>query len=176
MALTFDEIDQRRAAAGIAPYALCRKAQVQPGTYYRLKTGKHAAKRRTLQRLAAALEAGPAPDRKAPAPEVLRQHFNLMLNTCAQAAGIPVPDALNVNPHANRPRDLNWIAAMRVRQLAVYLVITEGNVRGAELARAIGTTKQAVSKALRAVEDRRDDPALDRLLEIVAELLRGNPA
>ena len=47
---------------------------------------------------------------------------------------------------------------------ALYLLVTGGNVPGALAARVYGCSKQYVSKALREVEDRREDPAFDAAL------------
>lgn len=47
--------------------------------------------------------------------------------------------------------------ASYARQLAMYLTATEGNVTQAQIARVTGLTDAAVHKALRAVEDLRDD-------------------
>lgn len=44
---------------------------------------------------------------------------------------------------------------------ALYLLVVCCNVPGALAARAYGCSKQNISKALRAVEDRRDDPDYD---------------
>lgn len=44
---------------------------------------------------------------------------------------------------------------------ALYLLVTCCNVPGALAARAYGCSKQNISKALRAVEDRREDPPYD---------------
>lgn len=176
MAPGFNEIDQKRQRMGLSEHALCKKAAVHFVTYWRLKTGAtKSPSPRTMERLTAALENRP-PRAKPLPPGVLRQYFNTVLALCAQAAGLRDLDAIATDPHANRPRDLNWIAAMRVRQVAIYVVSTEGNVSGAELARAIGTTKQAISKARRTIEDRRDDPAFDALLDRVGELMRGKAA
>lgn len=44
---------------------------------------------------------------------------------------------------------------------ALYLLVVCCNVPGALAARAYGCSKQNISKALRAVEDRREDPDYD---------------
>lgn len=86
---------------------------------------------------------------------------------------MPTLDAIAADPHANRPRDLNWLAAMHVRQVAIYVLNTEAAVRGADLAKALGVSKQAISKTLKAMEDKRDEPAFDALLNRVHELMNA---
>lgn len=55
----------------------------------------------------------------------------------------------------------------------LYLLVTSCNVGGALAAEAAGCSKQNVSKACRAIEDRRDDPALDGPLSRLERQLMG---
>lgn len=54
---------------------------------------------------------------------------------------------------------------------ALYLLVTCCNVPGALAGRAYGCSKQNVSKALRAVEDRREDPEYDAELARLEAIL-----
>lgn len=56
---------------------------------------------------------------------------------------------------------------------AQYLLVTCCNVPGALAARIYGCSKQAISKALRTVEDRRDDPHYDAELTRLERLIEG---
>jgi hypothetical protein len=56
---------------------------------------------------------------------------------------------------------------------AYYLVCTYCNVRGLTLARVIGVSKQNISKALKKVEDRRDDPDFDAELTRLESIFEG---
>lgn len=62
-------------------------------------------------------------------------------------------------PHspARMVNDLGYRSAAYARQLAMYLTATEGNVTQAQIAPVTGLSDAAVHKALRAVEDLRDD-------------------
>jgi transcriptional regulator with XRE-family HTH domain len=173
--MNFAEIDQKRSALGLPAYALCRRAGVAYSTYWRLKTGGGPARSLTLRRLSEAL-AGQTREPARIARPLIQQYFSTVHAICAQALGIDEAEAINVNPHGNKPRDKGWLSQMQARRLATYLVVTVGNVRSAELAREIGVSKQAVSKSLKAVEDLRDDPAFDSLLDKVADLMRGRAA
>jgi transcriptional regulator with XRE-family HTH domain len=176
---TFNEIDQQRRAAGLSMEVFCRNAHVSLLTYKRWKTGKTAKpKLRTLARFKAALAGRGVGARAAnpPSSDLVLQHFNAVLAICSHAAGLPMIDAIRIDTKANRPRNVDWLALMRIRQVAMYIVSTEGNVRGADLARALKISKQAVSKACRSIEDRRDEPAFDALLTRIAELMEGAAA
>lgn len=48
---------------------------------------------------------------------------------------------------------------------ALYLLVTRCNLPGAVAAEALGCSRQNVSQVLRRVEDRRDDPDFNRVLE-----------
>lgn len=62
---------------------------------------------------------------------------------------------------------------MRARGLAIYILNTEMNLRQAQIADALGVTRQAVSKCCREIEDRRHDGgALDELLLRIAGLMK----
>lgn len=59
----------------------------------------------------------------------------------------------------------------RARALAAYLTVVAGNRTANSTATAIGVTAPAVRKMLRAIEDRRDDPAIDARLNELEEAL-----
>jgi len=177
MALNFLEIDNRRQAAGVSVYGLCQKAHVSPLTYRRLKTQR--TKRpwpSTLARLDAALGGQRvAPPRKL-SSEQIRPYFNLVLAYCCRAAGLSHFDIVATDPHANRPRDLNWLAAIHARQVAIYVLNTESNIRCTDIAKALGVTKQAISKTLKAMEDKRDEPAFEALMQRIHEIMHQENA
>jgi hypothetical protein len=56
-------------------------------------------------------------------------------------------------------------------QAALYLLVTGANVPGALAARVYGSSKQYVSKALRQVEDRREDPKFDQAMAALEQRL-----
>lgn len=61
----------------------------------------------------------------------------------------------------------------RQKSAVLYLLVTCGNVPGALAAEVAGCTKQNVSKLLRKVEDRRDDPHFDALLDSFEQAFFG---
>jgi|GEM_PF-1867190 hypothetical protein len=66
---------------------------------------------------------------------------------------------------------MSTIPAGRRVTSGLYLLVVCCNVPGALAARAYGCSKQNVSKALRAVEDRRDDPQYDAELARLEAML-----
>lgn len=59
------------------------------------------------------------------------------------------------------------------RSVEVYLLVTGCNINGATAAALAGCTKQNVSKLLRSVEARRDDPRFDQVLAGLERQLFG---
>lgn len=93
---------------------------------------------------------------------------------CARALGLDPLDVLATDFTKQTSVNQQWLAAARVRRLAMYVVVTELDVTQAALAAAIGITKQGVGKALRDIEDLRDEQArYDRVIQDVALLLAG---
>jgi hypothetical protein len=63
--------------------------------------------------------------------------------------------------------------ASTLRQRAIYLTVIGFDVPLSQAAVAAGVTKQAVSKALRRIEDEREDPKIDALLTRLEVWLTG---
>ncbi|MBT56214.1 MAG: hypothetical protein CMF72_22785 [Mameliella sp.] len=57
-----------------------------------------------------------------------------------------------------------------------YLTVTICNVPGAVVARAAGCTRQNVAKSVAHVEERREDPAFDRVLSGIEQAFGGADA
>lgn len=97
--------------------------------------------------------------------------------TLALLAGLQKQDLREVRLQFARggehAADKKWLAASRVRALALYLVNTALNVEQNYLARAAGITPAAVCLALRRVEDRRDDPKIKALIALAEKIVRG---
>lgn len=72
-----------------------------------------------------------------------------------------------------RSADPNWLAASRCRDVTIYLINTGLDVEQHLLARAVGLDRSGVHYALNRVEDRRDDPAVERLIVIAQRLVTG---
>lgn len=104
---------------------------------------------------------------------ILRLGYRGTLGLVAADMGLVALDAVLADPGANRPNDALWAAQSLARRRALYLAVTEANIPMTLAGELAGITKQGVSKALREVEDSRDDPAVDRLLDRIAAAVRG---
>lgn len=164
------------ARLGISEYELCRRAHVSRTTLWRIKRG--GAKRLnapTMARLNNILDGKLAPVRAADASHVAVTYRGWVAHL-APKLGLDAAYVLKIRPAARANFNAQWVKAARVRELAVYCAVTELNISGAAMARAIGLTKQAVSCMLRRVEDSRDDPTVDAMIEDAAKLISGRAA
>jgi len=158
-----DAVETRRKAIKLSQSDLCARAFVNCSTYRRALGGQILSAPATLQKLERAIaEAERSAQVAARTP--LSALFRSVLATVCLAAGAELDAVMAADPHDNRPRNPQWLAAMRLRAAALHFLVTEYDVAIAAAARAAGVSKQAASKALRQVEDRRDDPAFDALM------------
>jgi hypothetical protein len=103
---------------------------------------------------------------------ILTLGYRGVLGLTAATLGIDPVAAVMADPLANRPSDPLWAAQAKARRLALYLGVTEANLPMTLAGELAGITKQGVSKLLREIEDARDDPTLDHLLDRVAAAVR----
>lgn len=95
----------------------------------------------------------------------VRAAFNAALYIIARQSGLDPAVVAAAPEQAPLSERKAWAAAMKVRRQAIYLTITLLDVPQADMARALGISRPAVTRLVREVEDQRDDPALDRALD-----------
>lgn len=169
------KLEQLRLRKRISIASLSRAAQMKTRTWPRIVDGRQVPQRETLQRVEAALNGLPA---QFPVPErLLAGVYRGALALLAREHQITL-DAIEATDFSvTRAHDASWRLANRCRQMAVYLVKIEYEITGEAIGALAGVSKMAVSKTLETVEDWRDDPKVDALLDrvraIVAPELRG---
>ncbi|WP_180966794.1 hypothetical protein [Cohaesibacter celericrescens] len=99
--------------------------------------------------------------------------YRMVLITLADKAGVNVAAVLADDPQSQDKQSPIKAAASLCRQRALYLIVTELNVPLVIAAGFAGITKQAVSKSLRQIEESRDDPHINALLDSMADLIHG---
>ena len=174
MDMTFPEIDAARRRAKLSARELCARAGVHCYVYYRARLGQTRPRASTLARLRTGLERGaPKLSKRNDADAVIRATFRGWCAYFAVRLGIDVAKTLGSDPKLRANASLEWRQAARARELSVYCTVTELDLPGARVARAIGVTRAAVSLMLRRVEDTRDDPAIEAMVEEAARLMSG---
>lgn len=168
------EIEERRLAAGLSVTELARRAGITAYWYRTLRRRRSSPKSSVLRKLDRAFDAPPS----FAVSEVARARsmWGAMVMALAEGHGVTAADVVASDPRAGKTADRTWSACARVRQAAIYLVVTKFGVPQRRLAEALDLTPAAVCLALKAVEDRRDDPAFDAALDRAARMITGGGA
>lgn len=168
--LTWTSINRARHARGWSMERLAREAGVSLSSVQRLATA-HLVEARIVKRIRDAANGVLVPPR-GDRPTLIRAAYRGFIAALAARCGL----ALEAIASAKKNQG-GWtterLAIAHCRMRAFYLTVTALDLSMSEVGRAIGLTKQAVSKAMRAVEDARDDPATDALLDQVAAFATG---
>ncbi len=175
--MNFQQIDAERLRQGRSVLELSRTAGVAYSTYWFIRTGRTTARKSTLERYHAALNNAPRrTPQRAKHDHRLADLYRAFAVIVAREMGVDPEAVLASNPRARANSCAKWRQAAHVRALAVYCVSVELGVEGASVGRAVGLTRQAVSTIRRRVEDFRDDPAIDALVERVGRMVSGRSA
>jgi hypothetical protein len=153
-------IDRQRARCNVTHQALCELSGLDKGRWYELRRGAIQPNDRTVSQLEEALRRSPQPWPTAG----LADFFWTVAGLFGEAYGLKPDDVFSAG---QGPR-----LCSRCRRLAAYVITVELLVSNADLARAIGQTRQSVKQARDQVELWRDDPAIDGLLERVTYRVR----
>lgn len=167
----FLALDRARLEAGIPVARLALAAGLDLTTYRGLRRGRWHPRARTLRALDRALRRlASAPAGAAGASE---DAALWRLSVIVVSADLGLNPA-HVLDRADTPGiGAGWKKTAIARHRALYLLVTAHGLPMVRAASAAGISKQAVSKALRAVEDSRDDDATDRALDRLAALMTG---
>lgn len=158
-------LEEKILATGLSVSAVCRRAGVAVPHFYRARSGQRRASRWFIRRCDLALASLLAGDVEAGEPSYLhiRTIYRGFLAEACRLHRVDMDRALS----AARGQ------AVQARHLAIYLVNTELAVRGATLARLFGLTRSAITQAVQAVEDRREDPAYDKAVAEIGARITG---
>lgn len=100
--------------------------------------------------------------------------YNVVLAMVAAMHGAELAEVQAQLARTGEPNiDKRWRQAADIRAQAIYLVNTALNVEQHFLARASGLTPAAVCLALRRIEDRRDEPQIERLITFAETIIKG---
>ncbi|WP_082655878.1 helix-turn-helix domain-containing protein [Aureimonas sp. D3] len=168
-------IEAKRIAAGLSIEQLAATAGMAASGYRRAIAGESSPRPVTLGKLRTALarltRIQSAHDDMS---RLVVATFHAALALICAREGVATGDVLRHDPARRATSDAAWLRAARLRQRAIALVNQGLDLPQSELARALGVTPAAVSLAMGAVEDaRHDDPQLDRDMDELERLLRG---
>ncbi len=171
-------IEQVRRNAGLSIDRLAAEAAVASSWYRKIAADPSRASEAVLSRLASALRRlreGQRQDEAMLAALVGATYGGFLAAVCTEQ-GLDVAAVRAADPRAGKTADAAWRATARARQLAIYLTNISLGVQQRVLARAVGLTPAAVCLGLKTIEDLRDDPAIDALIERCARAVTGHAA
>jgi hypothetical protein len=160
------DLTKKIEATGCTITAVCRRANVTSQYFFMARAGSRQPSRWFIRRCELALaslvsgEGIPAE----PSDQHLRAHYRAFLHQLGHELGVTEAELRSPAPRGQ---------AAVARHAAWYLLSTEFAVRPARIADLFGVTRAAVTQALQAIEDRRDEPAFDRALETIGARIMG---
>ncbi len=157
-------IEERRIALKWSKERLCAGASVNRRTYDRALSGRHVPLQTTIRSLFRELDRGEKAPRRRSRTQELELLFAALCQAAAHAFDLDPDAVLAVDPQANRPRDVLWLALVRAKHCAAYALVTTDLVPMTEAAALVGVSKQAISQAMRDVEWRRSDAGFEQRL------------
>lgn len=163
-------IDAARVARGMSKSRLAALAQVSASYYSELLASRHQPSPAVVARLWQALRAHERDASGGEGVAALRQLYVAHVALVAPLYAVTAEAVLSSDPRAGLTADDGWRRARHAAQAAMYAVNVVLGYRQASVARALGLTKAGVCLAVRAVEDRRDDPGLDGYFDRLARL------
>ncbi len=173
-ALSIQDIDRRRRKLGVSLQRLFGEARTDRRSWYDALRGRTQIRKSTLDRLDRALSRLAAGER-----QVTEGSLTLLYRTWvgifARELGVDIAaaQAIACDFSAEKPQNPDWIAAARVRRLAIYTLACAFGQKNADVARAAGCSRQGVGKAIAEIEALRErDTALDAMLDRCARLVR----
>lgn len=160
---------------GFSIASICELAGVRDRQWYRWQAGQAMPRPSSLRRMERAIAQRTQEQKREELYQVSLSTtaYRMLLAQLADAAGLSVALVLTDNPQDQDKQSPARAAASLCRQRALYLIVTELNVPLVMAAGFAGISKQAVSKSLRQIEESRDDPDVDHLLDHMAGLIHG---
>lgn len=136
--------------------------------FYQMQIGRKSLSRRVFVRIRLAIARIQRADRHHDGQHAAAA-YRLALATVARKMGADPRLVLDADPAKRATADPAWLQAAKIRRVALYIANIYLDVPQAELARAAGMSKAAVSIAMNEVEEMRDTEELEQLLAPIEE-------
>lgn len=164
------EIERRRVSAGWSHTELCRRAWIRKDTWQDIRSGRREPLARTLE----ALEKAFTEPRSKNPPQIVKAYHRIMVMDLCRHLRAPIDTVLAQDLTVQRPRNKAWLQAARINRMAIYIAAVELQVANADLARALGCTRQNIKQARDDVEDwRAADSKVERAIAVVSAKVRA---
>lgn len=167
-------LENKRATTKVSQELLARVAGLTDRTYRCVLANPDRAKQSVIDRFDWALaRILTMPSRGLIEAVSIKAHYRGFVLALAADYGMTPDEVFAADPRAGATADPHWRACAHVRQAAIYLTNTALGLKQRRLAEVLELTPAAVCLALKAVEDRRDDPDFDAALRRAAKTITG---
>ena len=151
--------------------SLCSQAGVGTTTWFEAMRGDKQMRPDTLAKLKAALDRFKRAFTGDPGPLSVHSAVKMCLLYAATELRHSPKAVLAADPARKATSDPAWKAAAEARWVAWWIATRMLGISGADVGRAAGVSRAAVSEAVKQIEDARDeDKQLDRLLSHIEEV------
>jgi transcriptional regulator with XRE-family HTH domain len=147
-------IELQRASAGLTIEATARAAGIAVRRVMEWRSGASVPRRSNLARYQQAIRR--AGRTLSGQDRLLLNLWDAVLVLVAREHGVCPATVRGHEPALRATRSPVWVQQQRVRWEAIYLLNTVFGVQQADIAKALGVTRQAVQQAVRAIEASRD--------------------
>lgn len=137
----------------ISASKLCAAAGVSPATWQHARKHPASIRRGTLARLSAALDRLIDHDPFQRKPDVIACLHALIVDMLAIEINVSPAAVRAQSMSPQRPTNVVWLQAARLRRLAIYLLVVECDVRRALVADELGMSRQNISQAIHWVRE-----------------------
>lgn len=152
----FQTIETGRIRAKLTGAELCRLSGVSWRAYADARDGKACPRKATIARLQRGLagaRSGKGMEAQALGPAAALKSLMVLV---ARERGADPAAALASDPSLRATFNAEWSGHAMTRRIAIYLANGAMGFRTSDIGRALGLTKQAISLAVREIEDCRD--------------------
>lgn len=161
----------QRLPAGATVGELAHLAKIQYAVLWQMKTGGRQVTTRTIGQLRLALSRIRA--RQVDGDQAHNALFRSLLVLAAMEIGVDPVFAQNSVPSKRHSGNCDWRNAAFARWIARYLMNVTLGFSMADVGRAEGVTKAAVSASMPEIELKRDEPEFDALIARLERHLLG---
>ena len=109
-------------------------------------------------------------------PQIIKAFHHQVVIALCKHLRVPLADVLAQDLSVQRPRNEAWLQAARINRMGIYVIAVELMLGNAELARALGCTRQNVKQARDDVEDWREaERKIERAITAVSASVMRAP-
>ena len=151
---------------------IARIAGLAPSYVHDIRSGKYKPRHATLARVHLAVVR--IKGRRTAGSVVVHAIYRLALVVSSQAMGLDAGLVQTSDPALKSVASKDWLDAAQARRMAQYLLNTTLGFSQSEVAQASGVSKQAVSLAVREIEERRENDGFDDFVNQLERFVLGN--